>query len=259
METGTTSYLDRMALTQRLDENVIPFLSKHNFQITEFGHPVITNGNGRLANILRRQVYKKCPEMLFIKFSPDFIVVPSTSTKGPFFMDTKSSITPVYFGAQIERIRLSAGLDELRREDIFVIEREAWDNYTRVYPPHLVALIVATPYNPRLLLAEWVSNLKALFRFGDDHNILAGGSGTPHININLSSMRSLQDFLYEEFKTKVDAKAYSNVLNYIKLWPLNKPGRVNWTQFNNVVAHLRVTCPWLEHRMLPAKWKSPQI
>lgn len=258
METGTTSFMDRMALTKRLDEQLVPFLEKHKFQVSDFGHPVISHDNKVLANRIRQQKYKKSREMLFVKYSPDFIAIPPDSGGQPFFLDTKSSITPVFFNAHIERIRQSAGLESLSREDIFEIEREAWDNYNEIYPPAQVALVIATPYNPHLLLAEWVANLKTLFRFNEDHNIHAGGSGTPHVNINLGSMRPLSKFLQDEFDMTIRPMEYEKVLDYIKLWPLNKPqGRVNWTQFNNVVSQLRQTCPWLEYRNEPKGWKPP--
>jgi len=258
METGTTSFLDRMALTERLDDHIKPFLQAYGFRIADFGHPVLSKGNSYLGNLLRQRPYKKSKEILFVKFSPDFVLAPSEQSHSPFFMDTKASITPVFFQSQINRIKQQAGLNQLKREDIFVIEREAWDTYNKIYPKEKVAIFIACPYNPRLLLGEWVSNLTDLFRFKQDHNDEAGGSGTPHVNIHMGMMRTLKEFLIEEFEVDVDQEDYSILLEYIKLWPINKPrGRVNWTQFNNVIASLKRTCPWLEYRNMPERWQPP--
>lgn len=248
-----------MGLTGRLDDNLTPFLQDHGFQVVPFGHPVILRDNTEMRSLIRRLEYKKSNEVLMVKFSPDFIVLPPDSRKEPFFMDTKAGITPVFFDTQIRRIREAAHLPNLKREDIFEIEREAWDTYKNIYPAGAVAVFAACPYHPRLLLGEWVSSIQPLFRFQDDRNLEAAGSGTPHVNIHMGRMRTLKEFLEQEFGIAVDEDAYESILDFIKQWPLNKPaGRVNWTQFNNVIVDLQQTCPWLETRNEPEGWRPRQ-
>lgn len=254
----------------------MPLLTEHGFEVYNFGQPIIIKNNPWIGRRLRQLDVKDSPAALLVKFAPDFIVIAPTRCNTLFLLDTKASITPVFFQAHIDRIRVHFGRDQnLRREDIGEIEREAWYTYNRFFPRNRVALVIATPYNPKLLLADWVDRVTCMWcfmgieddeprpfpcskcpifgeeggTFGVIENFLAGGSGTPHTNIHLSRMRSLDIFLADEFKTKVSNSSYSNVIEDIKTWPLNKPrARVNWTQFNNVITDLRKSCPWLRTR-----------
>jgi len=271
-ETGTTSFLDRFALTKRLDEMLKPLLEDYDFGVYEFGHPEILKENSWMINRLKKLKTKSSNAALMVKFTPDFIVVKNEHPKGFFLLDTKVSITPVFFNAQIERIRRHTGNNYLRREDIGGIEREAWYTYNSFFPSSRVAVVIALPYNPKLILAEWVNNMICMWcyykpgpipfpcdecpiyasdksSFGVVKNFLAGGSGTPHTNIDLSKMRSLGEFLSAEFETNVSEEDIQIITDEIKSWDLNKPrGRVNWKQFNNVIRDLKRTCPWLKGR-----------
>jgi len=273
METGTTSFLDRQALTRRFEENLEEFLADYGFKILPYGHPIILHDNQWIRSRLRKLDSKDSLTSLMIKFSPDYIVVKETEPKDLFFVDAKASITPVFFDAQIRRIGLHSNNLALPRENIGDIEREAWFSYNRFFPSNHVAIIMASPYHPRLIISDWVSNIKCLWclkeqgpipwsceecpAFSEDEagfgvlvNEFAGGSGTPHTNILFSSMRTLDDFLAEEFGVNVDKEEYQlTMLDFVKTWPLNKSaGTVNWTQFNNVVQSLKRTCPWLKYR-----------
>ena len=90
------------------------------------------------------------------------------------------------------------------------------------------------------------------------------GSRTPHVNLHMGRMRTLRDFLHEEFDVDVDVDAYEGMVDYVKTWPLGKPqGIVNWFQFNDAVHSLRRTCPWIKHRTQdqlgpPPGWKPPR-
>jgi len=97
------------------------------------------------------------------------------------------------------------------------------------------------------LVMEWASNIRDLFRFKKDTNVRAAGSQTPHVNIDLDSMRTLQEFLSEEFDVDLDEAAYTEMVDFVKTWPLSNPGRP-WKQFNNCVVKLQPTCPWLRCR-----------
>ena len=186
-----------------------------------------------------------------IKYSPDFIVHKLAGPESLFLVDTKASVTPVFKDVQIELIRQTAGLDKLERHDIGVIEREAWDVYTTNYPKSATALCFAAPYHPRLIVMEWCSKILPMYRLASDVNLQAGGSGTPHVNIHLGMMRTLEEFLAEEFDVKVDANAYTALLDVVRAWPLIKPTTftISWTEFRAVGEALKRSCPWLTLRV----------
>jgi hypothetical protein len=279
-ETGTTSYIDRMQLTGRINEMLLDFLSEHGFRIIEHGYDLMLRHEPGMKSKLKRLESKESLVGLRVKFAPDFIAMyPKGNRRRLFFIDTKASITPVFFPTHIDRVRKHSK-ENVTRWDIGEIEREAWFVYNRFFPPDQVAIIDAVPYNPKLLVAEWVSKVKCLWCFKETRqtrmgpvsmpwdcrdcpvfgrdkedsfdvvvNKFAGGSQTPHTNIHLGKMRSLKEFLTDEFNVVIDKDWYQTLEEEVKKWDLNKPvGRVNWTQFNNVVRDLKSKCPWLKGR-----------
>ncbi len=276
--TGTTSYLDRQALTRRLEENLEAFLEEYEFKVIPFGHPVILQDNTWIKSNLKRIKYKANLAAVMMRFCPDYIVYKETEPKAFFFMDAKASITPIFFNKHVERIKNHYKKDnKLSKHDIGEIEREAWLSYNKFYSGNNVAIVIGTPYNPRLLLAEWVSNIECMWclkeaKFGNPIpwecdkcpiftnynenkgfgvlvNEFASGSGTPHTNIHFGKMRTLKDFLYDEFKVEVDDEDYKLLIEDIKKWDINKPrGKVSWSQFNGTIKELKKLCPWLKCR-----------
>jgi hypothetical protein len=247
-ETGVTSHLDRMNLTVRLCELLDVLLEAHGIDFQEYGQNVILRGNGSLAARWKKLDVKKSDVVLMTKFSPDYLLHHEESGT-LFLLDAKASITPMFFDGAIQNIRNLSGVRDLDRHRIGEIEREAWDNYRIRFPPRKVAICFATPYNPSLVLAEWASDLESLYRFVADTNDAAAGSRTPHVNIDLNDMRPLDRFLAEELGVKIDGEMYGDLLEEVKSWGLNKPNRVNWAQFNNVIAVLRGKCPWVAGRV----------
>jgi hypothetical protein len=250
-ETRMTSFLNRMKMTNEFTEALTSFLQQHNFRICGFGYEVFFREKPSMSALIKKEKFKKSPAALMVKFSPDLLCAypASKGEKGIFLLDAKTSITPVFFGRHIERLRRLARLPELRREDIGEIEREAWDVYNRFYPKERVAIAMACPYQPKLVVAEWVSQIFQFFRLKRDRNLEAGGSGTPHVNIHLGKMRALDKFLSQEFRIRVDERLFNDMKDKVKTWELSKPaGTVNWTQFNNVITDLKGSCPWLKHR-----------
>lgn len=275
LETGTTNFLDRFALTRRLEENLEALLEDHGIIIKPFGQTAILKGNTWLNSRLKKLDTKNSLPTLMIKFSPDYIACSSSNTKKLFFLDAKASITPVFFESQIDKIRWHSNQLGLGRSHIGEIEREAWFVYNSFYPKNEVAIIMASPYSQKLILAEWVANIRCLWcykgkvngfsapwdcatcpvRTGEGFGVIvneeAGGSGTPHTNIDFRSMRTLPDFVYQEFGVKLDAELYQRaLLDFVKKWPLNKTsGTVNWKQYNGAIRELRNEgCDWLKYR-----------
>lgn len=257
METGTTSHLDRMNLTKRLDELIKPFLEEAGFIVEEFGYSnTLKEAHSMMARMKRLEI-KKSEAALMIKFSPDFICIKKGKNKRLLFIDTKTSTTPVFFDSYIKKLSEKSKITDLRREDIGEVEREAWDTYNKFYPPAETVIIMACPYNPKLIVAEKVSNIVCFHRFEKDTNVEAGGSQTPHVNIHLGYMKPLDVFLKEEFGVRINKEFYNEIKDFIKRWDINKPmGRVNWTQFNNCINKLKTTCPWLKYRLPKDKDQS---
>lgn len=251
---GTASFFQRADLTRRLDEMVRPFFAEHDIGIWEFGQDAIMGGHGPLAARMKQLVSKRSPAALAVKFAPDFICLVRPIQR-LFFMDVKTSVTPVLFQSKLDAIASAAGRGRLAREQVGVIEREAWDNYNNRFPPRDTAICLACPYNPGLVLAEWVANIALLFRFEEDINENAGGSQTPHVNIDLETMRRLDEFLNEEFQIAVDSAMFDILLNDVKTWPLGNPGR-SWKQVNAAIEKLQLTCPWLRRRN-KERWLDP--
>lgn len=250
-ETKMTSYFNRMKLTNEFAQMIIPFLQDHGFLFCNFGYEQILKEKPPMRSLIKKLRFKKSPAALMVKFSPDYICsYPAIKDeRGLFLLDVKASITPVFFRRHIERLRRRAKLPYLRREDIGEIEREAWDTYNQFYPKEKVAIIMACLYHPRLIVADWTSRILCFYRLRQDTNVEAAGSGTPHVNIHLGKMRTLPAFIEEEFGAKLNFAAYQKIQDKIKTWELSKPaGRVNWTQFNNVITELKATCPWIKHR-----------
>lgn len=256
VDTGVNKYLNRLKLTEEFSKLLYGLFKECGLVTIPFGHEELLKSEPKMLSLITKERYKKSEAALMVKFSPDLICFKNQPTESRlFYADIKTSITPVFFKKQLRVIERSAkklGLDlpKLHHSDIGEIEREAWMVYTKYYPKKTVAVVMATPYNQNLALAEWVSELKPLYVFKKDRNEESAGSGTPHVNLYFPHMRKLDRFLRDEFDINVKPEYYSGVLDQIKTWNLNKPaGRVNWTQFNNVVNELRVEgCSWLKNR-----------
>jgi hypothetical protein len=277
IETGISGFLDRMNLTARLEARLAALLRRQGVRVMRFGQEILVRDNGWTSSRLKKLDTKASETALMVKFSPDYVVLTGGTRRRLFFIDAKVSITPIFFATQIERIRQHSGEQELRKCDAGEIEREAWYSYNTFYPKDEVALVMASPYCPSLVLAEWVANVRCLWcyrgrtqdglptpwdcrkcalrsegSFGVVVNEFAGGSGTPHTNIDFRSMRTLQQFLHDELDVSVAASDEMQKLReFVSQWPLGKPrGNVNWMQYNGTVRELEAQgCSWLKYRL----------
>lgn len=250
------SYLDRLNQTRSLDEAVLPFLAEHGIATFPWGQTVVFAEAPEIAGRIKRLLVRDYPVQEYgaafsIKFAPDFICVPEEGGT-PFFLDTKASVIPILFESYLLRLESFArevGIEKLHRGDVGEIEREAWIVYNSFFPPERVAICFAAPYHPRCIVIEWCSEIITFYTYSGDRNTDAGGSGTPHVNIHLGSMRTLDKFMQDEFKKKVNSTALKTLTDVVKGWPIQKPrGRVNWRQFSNAVARYRADCPWVKGR-----------
>ena len=253
-----SSYLDRMDQTKDLDQALKPFLAEHGINCYDFGQSVILRDTVAMKAALKRLLVRDYSLDQFgagfmLKFSPDYICDFEDPRQSPFLLDTKVSLVPMFFENPLKRLRelaITCGFDGLERGDVGEIEREAWSVYSTMYPSERLAICFAAPYNPRLLAMEWCSRIQPFYRFEEDRNLEAGGSGTPHVNIHLGKMRTPDVFLREEFGIEVNAEAYRALVEVVKDWPIQKPkGRINWTQFTNALRRIKVSCPWIKAQM----------
>jgi hypothetical protein len=254
------SFLDRMDNTKHLDDAFVPFLEEHGFQVLPFGQTILFEGSPLLASfkklLVRDYSFAKFGAGFMMKFAPDYICIHQNGTSEPFFLDTKASVIPIIFdrGPHFQKLQLGAqeaGCAPLTRCDVGEIEREAWDVYTKYFPPARLAICFAAPYNPRLLAMEWCSKIKTFFRFAEDRNEVAGGSGTPHVNIHLGKMRTPDKFLAQDFGVVVDEEAYAALVDVVKKWRVQKPkGTVSWSQFVTALRRISAEgCPWIQGQM----------
>lgn len=274
-ETGIGSFLDRFELTRRLEKMLEFSMEHHGLTLLPFGHPVLLAGNSWLQSKLKRVESKSSLVATMVKFTPDYLAFKDEEMDTLIFLDAKVSITPVFFQTQVLRIRQNCGDMTLTAHDIGEVEREAWLTYNKFLPSDRVAIVMAVPYHPRVLLGEWVANIRCMWclksrsasgpvpwncdecpvfksdgGFGVLVNTFAGGSGTPHTNIDLRSMRTLDTFLREELATDIDPEEYNSLVEFVKLWPLGKPqGSVSWGQYNGLIRKLQPQCPWLRQRI----------
>lgn len=243
---GTATFFQRFDLTQRLEDMVVPVLDEAGIAVEEYGQNMILGHNGSLEAYLKKLKAKKSSAALVVKFAPD-LLCRVRETHKLFFVDIKTSLTPVLFDSKLREIEEIAGIRGLTRERVGLIEREAWDNYRSRYPGSRTAILMACPYHPRLLVMEWARDIVGLFRFQEDINQNAAGSRTPHQNIDLNSMRTVQQFLAEELAVHIDETVYQLMIEFVKTWPLSNPGRP-WRQFNGCVEKMQLVCPWLRRR-----------
>lgn len=254
-----SNFLDRMDHTNALDNALKPFLEEHGVTCFPFGQPVLLpSGGGGILPKLRRLLIRDYPREKYgagfmVKFAPDYICTTGKSKQGPFLLDTKASVVPIFFNSYLEQLKefaLEAGCHDLTTGDVGEIEREAWDVYTKNFPAERVAICFGAPYHPRLVAMEWCSNIRNFFRFKKNRNLEAGGSQTPHVNIHLGMMRTPAQFLSEEFGIKVDPDAFAALQKVVQNWPIEKPaGRVNWRQFVGAIRRMRTVCPWIKGKM----------
>lgn len=242
---GINDFNQRLNTTEANEALVRPFLEDLGLKTYPFGQHAILRDD-EIVSLMRNRISKFSTASLLVKYSPDLIAL-DAKRDTLFFIDIKTSLTPVILDAYVDKLGNALGR-QLRREQIGIIEREAWDNYSQRYPKKRTALLVACPYNPRLLLMEWVSNIRLLSRFLRNTNPKSAGSQTPHVNIDLDAMRGMDDFLAEELSCKSKSVEYDRLRAVVKTWPVVCSSERWRNAFLRCVASLRITCPWINYQ-----------
>jgi hypothetical protein len=244
------SFLDRMSSTDEGESLIQALLSSSGLDVIPFGQKNLLKEvddfsvGGILKKLLVRNfdIENHAPGFM-VKFSPDLIVTGRETE--PFLIDVKVSKTPVLFESKIESIRAESGKPSLQGCDIGVIEREAWDVYGRFFPPSKVAICYMAPYTKNKVSIQWRDKVECLFRFADDFNPNATGSKTPHVNVNLGSMKSLDSF-FSDLGISLRPELLTVLLSTVEKWPMEKPsGKVSWSQFRGALRRYSADVPTL--------------
>ncbi len=133
-----------------------------------------------------------------IKFSPDLFVVDRRYPERTYLLEYKCTQTPLYSRNRIGMIRNKSPRKEIDCQDIGQWEAEAHDNYQSLTELGIrVAILNYCAYHNRLLVCDFVERVTPLHR---DQVRLATtrGSRAPFINFDLTTMRSLEEFLVDE-------------------------------------------------------------
>lgn len=228
----STNYDGRQNMETVMD-SIMDGLFSHNIHLGKIesnlhNHETLKK-NMRLSNINSDAAF-------MAKFLPDYILSHDENAL-TYFVDFKFSRAPL-FG--FNRMKLINKLEKSNKRytsmNIGVIAREAFYSYKKYYPKLIV--IVASPYNPKVLMAQFIEDIKVLhinganytdsdapnyvtdnaqhdqfeimtdYYFELDYNPYSTGSGTQHANIDLDSFKTFEtffrdlDFTYDDAKLK---------------------------------------------------------
>jgi hypothetical protein len=156
----------------------------------------------------------------FIRFAPDFFVIEKTDPEKVYLLEYKCTQTPLYSMGRIRDIGTGLNKASLDWPDIGQWEMEPYNNYIRLTSLGVkVAVLNYCAYHNQHILCDFVDAIPDVYR----EKVRLGtvvGSGTPYVNFDLKSMRSLQDFLCQEHN--LDAGVISSTCSKIETELLNK-------------------------------------
>lgn len=156
----------------------------------------------------------------FIRFAPDFFVIDKSDPAKLYLLEYKCTQTPLYSAGRIKDIGAELNKPSLDWPDIGQWELEPYNNYVRL--TSLGAKVVVLnycAYHNRHILCDFVDAVSDVYR----EKVRLGtivGSGTPYVNFDLKSMRSLHDFLCQEHNLAPDV--ISPICSEIETELLNK-------------------------------------
>ncbi|HEX2915517.1 MAG TPA: hypothetical protein VH186_32455 [Chloroflexia bacterium] len=157
--------------------------------------------------------YVRTTTAKLIRFSPDYFVFDSKSSEPVYFLEYKVTQTPIYSLNRIRMIGQNARIPNLTWQNIGQMEADAYDNCMTLYKAGCrVVILNFCPYHSRLLLCDFIQNIQVLYK-DTVQTQSKNGSGTPFINFNLNSMRTLDTFLNEEHSLVVDRVKYKELQN----------------------------------------------
>ena len=131
-----------------------------------------------------------------LRFTPDFLIVERENPENVYYLEYKCTQAPLYSPKRIGEISTSAG-KELDRLDIGQCELDAYENYVALNQIGVrVAVLNYVAYHQRLLLCDFIENIKELRR-DQVTTATKTGSRTPFVNFDVNPMRTLDRFLVD--------------------------------------------------------------
>ena len=166
-----------------------------------------THVSEEIRDIVTSDSFDDDPTARHIRSSPDFFVV-QQKPDIIYFLECKSTVTPLWSRNRIRKLSENAGLqlpnELLRWEDIGQLQAAAYDNYIalknfggKVPLGMKVAVLNYVAYHERLLLCDFIEKITEIGRYKVS-NKNTKGSGEDFINFDVTQMRTFEDFLIEE-------------------------------------------------------------
>ena len=115
-----------------------------------------------------------------IRFTPDFLIVDKVNPDNIYYLEYKCTLT-------------TAGYPNRGQ-----MELDAYDNYVALQSVGVkVAVLNYVTYHDRLLLCDFIENIKEVRRSERVTQTSTGRWGTPFVNTNLNGIRTLLEFLVD--------------------------------------------------------------
>lgn len=267
-----SNFGERFELAAAIENRIEKLFS--NDIVQEFGCTKIVDSGTELFEFLSTPEINRMPSGMIIKFAPDFIILTKTKPQKIYFLEVKHSISPIYTKSRLNLMKKQAFDNTLKISDVGVVAREALLSYRRYYPNTI--LLMASPYNPKKLMAQFAENVKCLYcyrsnkpdydcnncpamnnRFFDiERANNSTGSQTPMTNVDLRSFDNAKNFF-----AKLGIKINESILDEIEKLIINEPvcfdNKVLNNRKNEVIQSLiNDGCYWLEKQVSPKVYST---
>jgi hypothetical protein len=208
----TLTYPKRIEIGNFVEDVFVKYLKHHQLGVIEVAESLKQGATAagkldqRIKEAMRSDAVKRNKAIIMCRYMPDFLLLQFQEQvfRDAMFCDVKAMFTPVFLDTFHKQLERAHGA-KIALHNVANIEREAFDSYKSYHAAGAkVSVLLACSYHPELALCEYIENIRELYRDPQNRNRQAAGSTTPRVNIDLSSMRPLQQFLKEEFE--VDAE-----------------------------------------------------
>ena len=253
-------FSDRYNLSQELSDKVKYLFNEEDVEIIPFGYENISNNSKNLTSFINSPESNLSHSAMLVKFAPDFILFKKKQPQEIYFLEIKVSVTPLWSSKNLNEIIVDH--PNTRLSDIGLIAREAWNAYNTLFPNTII--LSATSYNPNILKAQFVKNVKCLRCNGKDgkedcsrcpikqhgffensRNYNSTGSQTQHTNIDLSSLLDANDF-FKTIGVNVNYEVFQEIKNLFKQHGVGFPSSCYDNVKTRIINQLKKEgCDWL--------------
>lgn len=254
------SFSGRYSLSQELSKKVKDLFNKEDVEIIPFGFEIISNNSENLKAFINSPESNQSHSAMLVKFAPDFILFKKKQPQEIYFLEIKVSVTPLWSSKNFNEIILKHPNTKL--SDIGLIAREAWNAYNTLFPNTII--LSATSYNPNILKAQLVSNIKCLRCNGKNgqedcskcpikqhgffehsRNYNAIGSQTQHTNLDLSSFLDANVF-FKSIGLDLNNNVFQDIIQMFKTQGITFPPMCNTSTKTKIIDKLKNEgCDWL--------------